>query len=144
MRRKRDVCQWRRLCSLSEEKECFPRAGTVPGVAFGFAEALLHLFLTWLLGRGETGPLQQGMWGSLSFQCCLLSIHMAPGALFFRLVCLPRKGQAQVSQKLEAHTLGLSHRNDEERQAGSNQGLQHSGAGVGAGDFFCLLENQVL
>lgn len=53
-----------------------------------------------------------------------------PWGPIFRLVCLPRKGQAQAAQKLEAHTLGLTNRNDEEMHAGSNQCLQHSGAGV--------------
>jgi hypothetical protein len=60
----------------------------------------------------------------------------SPWGPIFRLVCLPRKGQAQVSQKLEAHTLGLTNRNDdEETHAGSNRCLQHSGARK-AGTFF--------
>lgn len=63
-----------------------------------------------------------------------------PWGPIFRLVCLPRKGQAQVSQKLEAHTLGLTKRNDEEMHAGSNQRLQHSGAGWGGAFFSACLE----
>lgn len=58
-----------------------------------------------------------------------------PWGPIFRLVRLPRKGQAQVAQKLEAHTLGLTNRNDKELRAGSNQCLQRSGAGEG-GAFF--------
>lgn len=83
------------------------------------------------------------MCGRLSFQCCLLSIYIAPRGPIFRLVCLPRKGQAQVSQKLEAHPLGLTHRNDEEVHAGSNQCLHHSEAGRVVGGkwgIFCLLK----
>ena len=62
-----------------------------------------------------------------------------PWGPIFRLVRLPRKGQAQVSQKLEAHTLGLASRNDEEMHAGSNQSLQHSGARVVGGHFSACL-----
>lgn len=59
-----------------------------------------------------------------------------PWGPIFRVVRLPRKGQAQVSQKLEAHTLGLTNRNDEEMHAGSNQSLQYSGARGVRGDIF--------
>lgn len=62
----------------------------------------------------------------------------SPWGPIFRLVRLPRKGQAQVSQKLEAHTVGLTSRNDEEMHAGSNQSLQHSGARAVGGDIFLL------
>lgn len=61
-----------------------------------------------------------------------------PWGPIFRLVCLPRKRQAQVSQKLEAHTLGSTIRNDEEMHAGSNQSLQHSGVGGGGHFSACL------
>lgn len=66
-----------------------------------------------------------------------------PWGPIFRLVRLPRKGQAQVSQKLEAHTLGLTSRNDEEMHAGSNQSLQHSGAGAAGGHFSACLEVKI-
>lgn len=67
-----------------------------------------------------------------------------PWGPIFRLVCLPRKGQAHVSQKLEAHTLGPTSRNDEEMHAGSNQHLKLSGAGRTGDLFSCLLKSEGL
>lgn len=84
-----------------------------------------------------------GMWEGCHFNvACYPSTW--PLGPYFRLVRLPRKGQAQVSQKLEAHILGLTNRNDEEMHAGSNQSLQHSGARGVRGTFFCLLKSKGL
>lgn len=122
----------------------FPKSRNSPWSGLWLCRGSASSLLDVVAGTRGDGPAAAGDVGKPVISVLSVIHPHGPWGPIFRLVCLPRKGQAQVSQKLEAHTLGLSHRNDEERQAGSNQGLQHSGAGVGVGDFFCLLENQVL
>ena len=49
------------MSAAFQRRRVFPESRKVPEVAFGLAEALLHLFLTWFLGREELGWLQWEM-----------------------------------------------------------------------------------
>lgn len=102
----------------------------------GSASSLLDI----VPGKRGAGVEAMGNVGKVVISMLSVIHPHGPWGPIFRLVCLPRKGQAQVSQKLEAHTLGLTNRNDEEMHAGSNQRLQHSGAGWGGAFFSACLE----
>lgn len=102
-------------------------------MAFGFAGALLPSLLDVVPGKRGAGVEAMRNVGKVVISMLSVIHPHGPWGPIFRLVCLPRKGQARASQKLEAHTLGPTNRNDEEMHAGSNQCLRHSGAGVRGG-----------
>lgn len=77
----------------------------------GSASSLLDV----VPGKRGAGVDAMGKEGKVVISMLSVIHPHSPWGPIFRLVCLPRKGQAQDSQKLEAHTLGLANSNDEER-----------------------------
>ena len=118
----------------------FPKSRKSPWSGLWLRRGSASSLLDVVAGTWGDGPAAAGDVGKAVISMLSVIHPHGPWGPIFRLVCLPRKGQAQVSQKLEAHTLGLSHRNDEEMQAGSNQGLPTLRSRPGGGKTFsaCL------
>lgn len=95
----------------------------------------------WDEGRWPTAAGDVG--GSLSFQCCLLSIHMAPGALF-QTCLLAQKGAGPSFTEIRS-TYTWPKPQKWWRDAGwFKPGPPTLRSWCGGGGLFCLLENQVL